>query len=79
MKGYSHFWGFNASPFYKFDFPGKGLYTFVKTQKDVSDCCYNLEVQGFMCNVLKGGIPVRAHTPCACTLTACSRAPSNCM
>ena len=24
VKGYSHFWGFNASPFYKFDFPGRG-------------------------------------------------------
>lgn len=61
VKGYSHFWGFNASPFYKFDFPGKGLYTFVKTEKDVSSCCHKLEVQGFMCHVLKGGSPVRAH------------------
>ena len=54
LKGYSHFWGFDTSPRYKFDFPGKGLYTFVKTD--------SLEVQGFMCDVLKGGTPVRART-----------------
>ena len=53
LKGYSHFWGFDTSPAYKFDFPGKGLYTFAKTD--------SLEVQGFMCDVLKGGTPVRAR------------------
>ena len=54
LKGYSHFWGFDTSPMSKFDFPGKGLYTFAKTD--------SLEVQGFMCDVLKGGTPVRART-----------------
>lgn len=71
LKGYSHFWGFDASPFMKFDFPGKGLYTFVKTQKDVSDCCYDVEVQGFMCHVLKDGSPVR-------TATLYARSPGKC-
>jgi hypothetical protein len=66
VKGYSHFWGFDTSPFFKFAFPSKGLYTFVKTQKDTSDCCYDLEVQGFMCHVLREGSPVstlRRSTP----------------
>ena len=79
VKGYSHFWGFDTSPFFKFDFPGKGVYTFAKTQKDESDCCYDLEVQGFMCHVVAadGTTPVRAlhacprHTLHARTLGLC--------
>ena len=61
LKGYSHFWGFDTSSFFKFDFPGKGMYTFVKSQKDTTDCCFDVEIQGFMCDVLKGGEVVRAH------------------
>ena len=64
LKGYSHFWGFDASPFSKFDFPAKGLYTFAKVQKDTSDCCGDLEIEGFMCDILKNNTPVRAHHPC---------------
>ena len=64
LKGYSHFWGFDASPFSKFDFPAKGLYTFAKVQKDTSDCCGDLEIEGFMCDILKNNTPVRAHSPC---------------
>ena len=50
------FWGFDTSPMSKFDFPGKGFSTLVKTETD------SLEVQGFMCDVLKGGhTGARAH------------------
>ena len=66
LKGYSHFWGFDTSPRYKFDFPGKGLYTFVKTETD------SLEVQGFMCDVLKGGTPVRVRIASRRTGDACA-------
>lgn len=59
-KGYSHFWGFDTSPFFKFPLPGKGLYTLAKTQKDVNDCCYDLEIQGFFCDVLRSGDSVSA-------------------
>ena len=59
LKGYSHFWGFDTSPYYKFPFPSKGLYTFAKVQKDTSDCCFGLEVQGFLCPILRGGSTVR--------------------
>ena len=65
LKGYSHFWGFDTSAFSKFDFPAKGLYTFAKVQKDTSDCCGDLEIEGFMCDILKNNAPVRAHYPCA--------------
>ena len=55
IKSISQFWNFAGS---KFAFPGKGLYTLAKISKDTSNCCYDLEVQAFMCEVLRGGVPV---------------------
>ena len=40
--------------------PGRGLYTILKVSKDESNCCYDLEVQGFMCEVMKNKTAVRA-------------------
>ena len=46
--------------------PGKGLYKILKVSKDESNCCYDLEVQGFMCEVMRNKTAVRALTPCCC-------------
>jgi hypothetical protein len=46
--------------------PGKGLYTILKVSKDESNCCYDLEVQGFMCEVMRNKTAVRALVPCCC-------------
>ena len=40
--------------------PGRGLYRIWKVSKDESNCCYDLEVQGFMCEVMKNKTAVRA-------------------
>ena len=56
-----------------FQFPSKGLYTLAKITKDETDCCIDLEVQAFMCEVLQGGSPVSlpATTTYICMTTAC--------
>tara|TARA_B100000795_G_scaffold86875_1_gene63230 strand:+ start:71 stop:904 length:834 start_codon:yes stop_codon:yes gene_type:complete len=58
MKQYAQMWDFDGgSPV---AMPGKGLYTILKVAKDESNCCYDLEVQGFMCEVMKNKTAVRA-------------------
>lgn len=49
------FWNFAGD---KRAFPGLGLYTLAKISKDVSNCCYDIEVQAFMCPYKRGGTPV---------------------
>jgi len=40
--------------------PGRGVYRIFKVSKDESNCCYDLEVHGFMCEVMKNKTAVRA-------------------
>ena len=40
--------------------PGRGLYRILKVSKDESNCCYDLEVHGFMCEVMNNKTAVRA-------------------
>ena len=40
--------------------PGRGLYRILKVSKDESNCCYDLEVHGFMCEVINNKTAVRA-------------------
>lgn len=57
MKGVPHVWNFKGE---KMLFPAKGLYTLAKVKRDLSSCAsYEIEVQAFMCHVLRGGNPVR--------------------
>ena len=58
MRGFGLTWGMNSNG--RVQMPGKGLYKIFKVSKDESNCCFDLEVQGFMCEVLKNGTAVRA-------------------
>ena len=58
LKGSSNFYNFGGTQSRYNEFPGLGQFTFAKVSKDVSNCCYELEVQGFMCQVLRQGQPV---------------------
>ena len=58
MKHFGHTKSFNGGG--PVQMPGKGLYKVLKVSKDESNCCFDLEVQGFMCEVLKNGTAVRA-------------------
>ena len=49
---------FNGNP--PITFPGVGLYTMMKIDKEEDNCCYKLEIQVFMCHVLRNGVPVSA-------------------
>ena len=66
MKQYGQTWGFKTSYAglklntrekrnggFPIAMPGRGLYKIAKVSKDESNCCYDLEVQGFMCEVMK--------------------------
>ena len=55
--------------------PGRGLYRIWKVSKDESNCCYDLEVQGFMCEVMKNKTAVRASFIMA-KLDTCARGNS---
>ena len=54
--------------------PGKGLYKILKVSKDESNCCYDLEVQGFMCEVMKNKTAVRASCRAAAAAAAAAAA-----
>ena len=53
--------------------PGRGLYRIFKVSKDESNCCYDLEVHGFMCEVMKNKTAVRA-SPLSCPAAAAAAA-----
>ena len=38
--------------------PSEGLYSFAKVSKDESNCCYELNVQAFLCEAQRGGVKV---------------------
>ena len=62
ILGYSKAFAFglpNSGKWRKaYQFPSKGLYTLAKISKDETNCCVDLEVQAFMCQVLRSGTPV---------------------
>jgi hypothetical protein len=59
------FWNFAGD---RRSFPGLGLYTLAKISKDVSNCCYDIEVQAFMCEYKRGGTPVSCQARPSCAI-----------
>ena len=59
FKGINNMWGFSSLK--NMNFPGIGLYTLARVSKDTSDCCYDLEVQAFLGNAMRGGNRVRSQ------------------
>lgn len=53
LKNFADAWAFDGGA--SVVFPGRGLYQMLKVSKDESNCCYELEVQAFMCEVLRDG------------------------
>ena len=73
LKQFNHMLDFDGG--FPVAMPGRGLYRIWKVSKDESNCCYDLEVQGFMCEVMKNKTAVRASFIMA-KLDTCARGNS---
>ena len=62
LKGVNNMWGYSQVA--NMNFPGIGLYTLAKVSKDSSNCCYDLEVQAFLCNAERSGTRVNSLQDC---------------
>ena len=62
LKAVNNMWGFSQVK--NMNFPGIGLYTLAKVSKDSSNCCYDLEVQAFLCNAERSGTRVNSLQDC---------------
>ena len=58
LKQFNHMMDFDGV--FPVAMPGRGLYRILKVSKDESNCCYDLEVHGFMCEVMQNTTAVRA-------------------
>ena len=54
----AHYYEFSSGSPKKKDFPSQGLYRLAKVATDVSSCCFNVEIQGYFCKSLRGGVAV---------------------
>ena len=58
LKNFNHMMDFDG--LFPVAMPGRGLYRILKVSKDESNCCYDLEVHGFSCEVMQNKTAVRA-------------------
>ena len=61
LKNFAQTWAFDGGG--TVVFPGTGLYQILKVAKDENNCCYELDVQAFMCQVLRDGTAVSGSLP----------------